>query len=486
MNPIKHSALLVCLCLAAAPAQPQTRHEIGIAAGGGLSALNYSLSPDNLPYAHLLYGFGGEASLTYTVFFNSQWGIGTGAGFALYNSTAVLSGRPIMDGLPQSAGDGSFRVRSTLHFYEERQQLWTPNVPLFLQYEALGRHRFYARLGGKLILPAWLPARYSVDATLTNEQIEGNTSRPLTSPSIKARGGEFSLKMGVTLSAEAGTKWRLPRHRSLYTGVYVDYGAFVDMHTPDSESLITEKINSVIQSKNGAGEGVGAPLVKGVSPLAVGVVVRLSFGVAPLPSAKRAPDIVDTLVLYDTVYKPIHDTVTIVKTETLYRELAEAGRATERGGLLVRRDTVMVYKEHHHYRTDTVTRVILRTDTLRVVRYRQTYVISNYLASAVYVSGEKKATLDHVISLLLSNPKLSVIVEGHTCNYGTSNINMALGLRRAQTVSKYLMQNGIDAARIKVVSKGDTEPIVLNDGEYSRRKNRRVKLIVVDREGRGE
>jgi hypothetical protein len=461
-----------------------------------VSAFNYSLYPNT----HLLHGFGGEAALNYTFFFNANWGIGTGAGFALYNGAALLSGTTISS--VAAIGDQQYELRTVLHTYEEQQRLLAPNVPLFVQYEIAGKHHFYARLGGKLVLPMFLPFTYEVkNAHITSTAFDGDVRQPENASygwgdytNIK-HSGSFTLNMGVMLSAEVGTKWRLSRKFSLYTGVYFDYGAFLDMHpAADKEPFVTSatsknphfSMSSIIQSQNGATNWAGAPLTKTLSPVAAGIVVRLSFGMVPIPAARHVPDIVDTLVKLDSVFIPVHDTVTVTvtKTETIYRELTctTTGDASP-GALLVRRDTVMIYNEHHHYRTDTINRYV--ADTVRVVRYRQTYVISNFLASATYVSGEKKATLDHAIAMLLSHPKATVIIEGHTCNSGAPNANMALGLRRAQIVAKYLLQNGIASTRVKVVSKGDTEPIVPNDGEYNRSRNRRVKLIIVDKSGNG-
>jgi hypothetical protein len=481
----------------------QTRHEVGISAGGGVSALNYSLF--NNGNTHLIRGFGGEAALSYAVYFNSQWAIGTGAGFALYNSTAILTGSTIngiVQPYPIENNNRTYQLQTTLDRYEEHQMLMTPYVPLFLHYEiASGKHHFYARIGGKLLLPMLIPMTYYLgnDMQITNKVLmDGVEIAPTPdeitnygwgTKRIKNHSSSVDMKMGVMISAEAGTKWRLSNKRSLYTGLYADYGAFLDMH-PHDKTMFEDrteqdphfKINSVIESQNND----GSKLAKMTSPLAVGIVLRLTFGFVPIKAVKQEPDIIDTIKItnIDTVYVPIHDTLIIKQTETLYRELTTTtgSPAAPSRNLLVRRDTVMVYKEYHHYSTDTVIKFIV--DTLRVMRYKHTYIISNYLVSAVFVSGEKKATLDHVVSMLLSHPRASVIVEGHTCSYGSEKLNFLLGERRAQTVANYLMQNGISANRIKVVSKGDTEPIVLNDGEYSRRKNRRVKLIIMDSSGK--
>lgn len=499
--------LWLCGALHTHTAAGQTRHEVGMSAGGGISALNYKLYDAD---ARLLWGIGGEAALNYTIFLNAKWGVGTGAGFGLYNSTAILTGTMVRSQVQNDFPlyeNTSYVLQTTLTKYEEQQRLLSLYVPLFVQYIVPGRHTFYVRVGGKLLLPMLMPATYDVkNAAIANVAIiEGRPDQPMQGykeygwdeyAQVK-HNGEVTFKMGVMLSAEVGTRWKLSSKNSLYTGLYFDYGAFMDMHSPDQKSMVIDrtdeephyKINSILQAENGTGLEVsqGDPLTKMVAPIAVGIVLRMAWGFKSIPPAKERPDIIriDTIVKQDTIMVPFHDTIVQTKTEVLYRDLEKAiGEENLDRGVLVRRDTVIINRDHYHYRTDTInnTNTVVKYDTVRT--YKNTFIISNYLASAYFVSGEKKATLDHVISMLLTHPAASVIVEGHTCSYGSDALNKALGMRRAQTVAYYLVQNGIPQSRIKVVSKADTEPILLNDGEYNRRKNRRVKLIIVDKEGK--
>ncbi|WP_117235028.1 OmpA family protein [Vibrio maerlii] len=75
-----------------------------------------------------------------------------------------------------------------------------------------------------------------------------------------------------------------------------------------------------------------------------------------------------------------------------------------------------------------------------------------------------------------SNPAL--ILEGHTDNIGTNEYNFSLGFRRASSVQKYLVANGVKPSTLESVSKGETQPIANNDTSQGRKSNRRVDLIV--------
>ncbi len=49
-------------------------------------------------------------------------------------------------------------------------------------------------------------------------------------------------------------------------------------------------------------------------------------------------------------------------------------------------------------------------------------------------------------------------IEGHTCNIGTAEYNLALGDRRASAVQDYLVSRGITADRLRTVSYGEERP----------------------------
>ena len=73
---------------------------------------------------------------------------------------------------------------------------------------------------------------------------------------------------------------------------------------------------------------------------------------------------------------------------------------------------------------------------------------------------------------------LRLTVEGHTCNIGTTEYNLALGERRAAAVRDYLASRGINADRLQTVSYGEERPKHDNGREETRRLNRRAALTV--------
>ena len=87
--------------------------------------------------------------------------------------------------------------------------------------------------------------------------------------------------------------------------------------------------------------------------------------------------------------------------------------------------------------------------------------------------------LGNVAETLRANPGLRIRIEGHTCNIGTAEYNLALGDRRARSVMQYLMTtSGIGADRLTTVSFGEESPKHDNSREETRRLNRRAALTV--------
>jgi outer membrane protein OmpA-like peptidoglycan-associated protein len=90
------------------------------------------------------------------------------------------------------------------------------------------------------------------------------------------------------------------------------------------------------------------------------------------------------------------------------------------------------------------------------------------------VKPESKETLDQIRSLLKSDPKLQVLVVGHTDNVGDFQSNLALSQRRAEAVVSSLSEF---RARLTPLGVGMASPAVPNSSDTNRARNRRVELV---------
>ena len=101
--------------------------------------------------------------------------------------------------------------------------------------------------------------------------------------------------------------------------------------------------------------------------------------------------------------------------------------------------------------------------------------ISFETASAT-LTDESKELLDVVASILKKYPAVKLLVEGHTDNQGQAPINLRLSEQRARACTTYLARQGIAEERMQSVGYGDTQPLVPNDSEEARKRNRRVEF----------
>src|SRR4029078_7342834 len=66
--------------------------------------------------------------------------------------------------------------------------------------------------------------------------------------------------------------------------------------------------------------------------------------------------------------------------------------------------------------------------------------------------------LADAVTKLMASPDKNLIIEGHTCNIGTAEYNLALGDRRAASVRTYLISRGVPAPRLETRSYGEEMP----------------------------
>lgn len=87
--------------------------------------------------------------------------------------------------------------------------------------------------------------------------------------------------------------------------------------------------------------------------------------------------------------------------------------------------------------------------------------------------------LNYIVEILKSNPSLKILVAGHTDNVGNEVNNKLLSDNRAQSVMKYLIEKGIGADRLTAKGFGSSKPLISNDTEEGRAKNRRTEIEIL-------
>ena len=87
-------------------------------------------------------------------------------------------------------------------------------------------------------------------------------------------------------------------------------------------------------------------------------------------------------------------------------------------------------------------------------------------------------SLDKLADVINRYPQTVVHVVGHTDSIGSESYNQVLSERRALSVGNYLMQRGVDEARVYTEGRGELEPRDTNSTEAGRQLNRRVEIFI--------
>ena len=94
------------------------------------------------------------------------------------------------------------------------------------------------------------------------------------------------------------------------------------------------------------------------------------------------------------------------------------------------------------------------------------------------VDSEAQSILTAQLAWLRKFPNVRATIEGHCDERGTREYNLALGERRAQAAKTFLVNAGIDASRLTVISYGKERPAAEGSDESAWARNRRAVTVV--------
>lgn len=99
------------------------------------------------------------------------------------------------------------------------------------------------------------------------------------------------------------------------------------------------------------------------------------------------------------------------------------------------------------------------------------------IGSAV-VKPDALPSIEPIAAALRQDPKLKLLLVGHTDSQGDFGFNRQLSENRAKAIVDHLItKHGIDRARLAFAGVADLAPIASNDTDDGRQRNRRVELV---------
>lgn len=103
-------------------------------------------------------------------------------------------------------------------------------------------------------------------------------------------------------------------------------------------------------------------------------------------------------------------------------------------------------------------------------------VFFDYDMSAIRPDAEQ--ALRQKVDILRASPQVRIRIEGHADERGSTEYNLALGNRRAESIRQFLTGFGLSADRFEIVSFGEDRPLAQGSNEQAWARNRRGQFVI--------
>jgi OOP family OmpA-OmpF porin len=102
----------------------------------------------------------------------------------------------------------------------------------------------------------------------------------------------------------------------------------------------------------------------------------------------------------------------------------------------------------------------------------------DFKKNSVELTEVAMIVLDLLADIMLEYESVKVQIQVHTSDIGDAQGNLQLSIKRANTVKKYLTNQGVNPSRIVAEGYGGTKPIANNKTTGGRALNRRVEVTI--------
>jgi outer membrane protein OmpA-like peptidoglycan-associated protein len=103
-----------------------------------------------------------------------------------------------------------------------------------------------------------------------------------------------------------------------------------------------------------------------------------------------------------------------------------------------------------------------------------------FTTGSAVLHPNSKTVLAEIADLIKNSGVKQIQIIGHTDNLGDNEKNIVLSQKRAESVKKYLVDQGVPIALLEAVGRGSLEPVADNSTSIGRKKNRRVEFKIVE------
>lgn len=416
--------------------------EINFKINGGPSGILYD---SNIGDGKLK--FGGGIGVGYTYFFSDHWGISTGFDVTYNQNSFKLNNGTTISNYEIDDQTSAFEYQATPTNYNEDQHFIGFAIPLMMQYRTAiaSQTELYFGFGGKIMFPGKQTVKasaselqlsgYYPDMNLLVDDLPSHGFGKVTNWQDKTT---VSLDPAFMLSFETGLSFKLAEKTKLYTGLYIDYG-LTDLAKDVPDSNIVGYNPNGLDNIPANGTIGNSRIIQESRYLSAGIQLKLGLSLA-----KNKPEPVQAK----------EETFTQTEAAPVQKEAPVQQKVVE---------------------TPPTKKEITQTERAYIEKPLSFQEIGN-----TRVTPELATRLDEIAKILKSNKDTDLNITGYTCDIGTEQRNLEIGMKRAQAVADYLQNKGIESNRMHLFSKGESEPLVPNTPAENKTLNRRVSLTLID------
>ncbi|MFH0994850.1 MAG: OmpA family protein [Pseudomonadota bacterium] len=94
------------------------------------------------------------------------------------------------------------------------------------------------------------------------------------------------------------------------------------------------------------------------------------------------------------------------------------------------------------------------------------------------LNASSLSVLPEIVETIIARNSVDISIIGHADTAGDSNYNLKLSTRRAEAVSRLLIERGIKPECLETSSHGEENPLIRTGDNVSEPRNRRVEVVV--------
>ena len=473
MQTNKIFSLIAAAALAISVSAQQSVHDnyVGVSFGGGLNSMLYK--PANGQQG---LGFGFDAGLFYGHFFNQTVGLGFGVQYSWANAYATYNWNEVTNGLTHPDNPNTpYNLTTGFNNFKERQNVGYISIPVEVLFRKPlnDRAAFIAGVGVALDLPIhgkYIAKSGSYSTTgvfpeagsyVFENMPEHGFSTYTTTQNAKINN---RAKVGGSVIADLGFRVALSDMCGMYFGVYAGYG-FTNLlkEAKTDEMIMINATNPAIIDYRGTFDSNETGKV---NLIRCGAKIAIDLGFPATNKKAEAERLAREEAERLAAEQARMDSIAAAKAEQARLDSIAAAEKARQDSIAAAEAERQRLAQEEAARKEAFKR---RVEALTVHFETE--------KAKLNIPEEEKAIVDELCEQMKADHSIRIVITGHTDNYGDPRQNLEFfGMRRAEALKAYMVEQGVDAAQIRCESKGDTEPIAPNDTRANRAKNRRANI----------